>query len=339
MAPIYMCCLSKCLSPVPTKCYIMWHLTSLQEYPKMNLKDKYCSCESFCHDSNNFKIAEIYSCNNVKIVLMQDKIVVLVSVIFIVACNFHILVPILRSQKLQKKLFSMENLLCCSSSLWRMYPIFRIQEGFYELFDAVSKTDHLIWITHSWSLLKGWVWAHLLLSPQNLLAHDELIQSLLFGPLTSRLGEVWQPQKVRVKNLCPLVLLWIGFKFPKLECCYELCYDYTRRGFRISTWAVKSFLKMRVPDVCWRAVDMCHYHSPDCTGTWGWGGDLYLSGAFRCLRRWMLCQAAQTGTDPCFPLDWTTGDTLWRGTRQPRGSPARVFWYIWRVVKSTPGRI
>lgn len=69
----------------------------------MNLKDKYCSCESFCHDSNNFKIAEIYSCNNVKIVLMQDKIVVLVSVIFIVACNFHTLVPILRSGKITEE--------------------------------------------------------------------------------------------------------------------------------------------------------------------------------------------------------------------------------------------
>lgn len=70
----------------------------------MNLKDKYCSCESFCHDSNNFKIAEIYSSNNVKIVLMQeDKIVVLVSVIFIAACNFHALVTILRSGKITEE--------------------------------------------------------------------------------------------------------------------------------------------------------------------------------------------------------------------------------------------
>lgn len=69
----------------------------------MNLKDKYCSCESFCHDSSNFKIAEIYSSNNVKIVLMQDKIVVLVSVIFIAACNFHTLVTILRSGKITEE--------------------------------------------------------------------------------------------------------------------------------------------------------------------------------------------------------------------------------------------
>lgn len=148
MAPIYMCCLSKWHSPVLTKCYIMWHLTSLQEHPKINLKDKYCSCESFCHDWNNFKIAEIYSSNNVKIVLMQeDKIVVLVSVIFIAACNFHALVKFSDREKLQKKMFAMENMVCCSSSLWRMYPIFRIQEGFYELLDAVSKTDHLTWIS------------------------------------------------------------------------------------------------------------------------------------------------------------------------------------------------
>lgn len=66
----------------------------------MKLKDKYCSFESFCHDSNNFKIAEMYSSNNVKIVLMQEKMVVLVSVILIAACNFHALVTILRSVKI-----------------------------------------------------------------------------------------------------------------------------------------------------------------------------------------------------------------------------------------------
>lgn len=42
----------------------------------------------------------MYSSNNVKIVLMQDKMVVLVSVIFIAACNFHALVTILRSGKI-----------------------------------------------------------------------------------------------------------------------------------------------------------------------------------------------------------------------------------------------
>lgn len=84
----------------------------------MNLKDKYCSCESFCHDSNNFKIAEIYSSNNVKIVLMQDKIVVLVSVIFIVACNFHALVTILRSGKITE-----ENVFNEKSVLLLIFPV------------------------------------------------------------------------------------------------------------------------------------------------------------------------------------------------------------------------
>lgn len=40
------------------------------------------------------------SSNNVKIVLMQDKMVVLVSVIFIAACNFHALATMLRSGKI-----------------------------------------------------------------------------------------------------------------------------------------------------------------------------------------------------------------------------------------------
>lgn len=100
MAAIYMCYLSKWLSPVPQKCHVLWHLTRPQEHPKMNLKDKYCSCESFCHDSNNFKIAKMYSSNNVKIVLMQDKMVVLVSIIFTAACNFLALVTILRWGKI-----------------------------------------------------------------------------------------------------------------------------------------------------------------------------------------------------------------------------------------------
>lgn len=84
----------------------------------MNLKDKYCSCESFCHDSNNFKIAEIYSSNNVKIVLMQDKIVVLVSVIFIAACNFHALITILRSGKITG-----ENVFNGKSALLLIFPV------------------------------------------------------------------------------------------------------------------------------------------------------------------------------------------------------------------------
>lgn len=42
----------------------------------------------------------MYSSNNVKIVLMQDKMVVLVSVIFVAACNFHALVTMLRSGKI-----------------------------------------------------------------------------------------------------------------------------------------------------------------------------------------------------------------------------------------------
>lgn len=84
----------------------------------MNLKDKYCSCESFCHDSNNFKIAEIYSSNNVKIVVMQDKIVVLVSVIFIVACNFHAFVTILRSGKITE-----ENVFNEKSVLLLIFPV------------------------------------------------------------------------------------------------------------------------------------------------------------------------------------------------------------------------
>lgn len=84
----------------------------------MNLKDKYCTCESFCHDSNNFKIAEIYSSNNVKIVLMQDKIVVLVSVIFTAACNFHALVTILRSGKIIG-----ENVFNGKSALLLIFPV------------------------------------------------------------------------------------------------------------------------------------------------------------------------------------------------------------------------
>lgn len=84
----------------------------------MNLKDKYCSCESFCHDSNNFKIAEVYSSNNVKIVLMQDKIVVLVSVIFIAACNFHTLVTIPRSGKITE-----ETVFNGKSALLHIFPV------------------------------------------------------------------------------------------------------------------------------------------------------------------------------------------------------------------------
>lgn len=49
----------------------------------------------------------MYSSNNVKIVLMQDKTVVLVSVIFIAACNFHALVTSLRSGKIiEEKVFT-----------------------------------------------------------------------------------------------------------------------------------------------------------------------------------------------------------------------------------------
>lgn len=84
----------------------------------MNLKDKYCSCESFCHDSNNFKIAEMCSSNNVKIVLMQDKTVVLVSVILIAACNFHALFTILRSGKIVG-----ENVFNGKSALLLVFPV------------------------------------------------------------------------------------------------------------------------------------------------------------------------------------------------------------------------
>jgi len=84
----------------------------------MNLKDKYCSCESFCHDSNNFKIAKMYSSNNVKIVLMQDKMVVLVSVIFTAACNFFALVTILKSGKIMG-----ENVFTGKSALLLIFPI------------------------------------------------------------------------------------------------------------------------------------------------------------------------------------------------------------------------
>lgn len=77
---------------------------------------------------------------------------------------------------------------------------------------------------------------------------------------------------------------------------------------------------------------MCHYPWTDCTGMWGWSGDLYPSDPFRCPWRLMLAQAAHTGTDPRFPLDWSAGDTFWRGTRQPRGAPAWLVWCTWRVV-------
>ena len=60
----------------------------------------------------------MYSSNNVKIVLMQDKMVVLVSVIFIAACNFHALVTILNSGKITG-----ENVFTGKSALLLIFPV------------------------------------------------------------------------------------------------------------------------------------------------------------------------------------------------------------------------
>lgn len=45
----------------------------------------------------------MYSSNNGKMGLMQDKMAVLVSVILIAACNFHVLVTFLRSAKITRE--------------------------------------------------------------------------------------------------------------------------------------------------------------------------------------------------------------------------------------------
>lgn len=65
----------------------------------------------------------MYSSNNVKIVLMQDKMVVLVSVIFIAACNFHALITILRSGNITG-----ENVFTGKSALLLIFPVKNIPD-------------------------------------------------------------------------------------------------------------------------------------------------------------------------------------------------------------------
>lgn len=121
---------------------------SLKEHPNLKLKDKYCSYESFCHDSNNFKIAEMYSSNNGKMGLMQDKMAVLVSVILIAACNFHVLVTFLRSAKITREHFPIREKISHFTAhiLYTQYTsALRTMRTFPSVvFDAINITlDHL----------------------------------------------------------------------------------------------------------------------------------------------------------------------------------------------------
>lgn len=53
------------------------------------------------------------------------------------------------------------------------------------------------------------------------------------------------------------------------------------------------------------------------------------------------CTPAGAISTPCFSFDSAAEDTFWRGTRQPRGTPAWAFWHIQRMVYNciAPGRI
>lgn len=93
----------------------------------------------------------MYSFNNGKMDLMQNKMAVLVSVILIAACNFHILVTFLRSAKITREsTFPLGKKIpfFCSYFYSQYTSAFKNEEGSFlnGMFDAINRATlgHLV---------------------------------------------------------------------------------------------------------------------------------------------------------------------------------------------------